>query len=271
MFKYILIILMLISIHGCSSSDNADTNEFKLDSIPSDSIKGVFSSGFESSSFIPCNSNERWWTNGGNSQLFSIYGGIASDAEPFVFIQVEGDVSDIGLFGHLGLYDREINITQLFQMKKFQDGDCDNITYDFNLYSTTAEYDGLTIYLNTYLNALRANGPDPTDGFSAIIKIQSLEDIIPNINITDIEISIMKDNNALWTANPDSAITEFPNNNALLVTFSGGPGSILFENYVDVNFKFKFEGNELSIIQEEIPVNYDSSYFIDINILNKSL
>ena len=81
----------------------------------------------------------------------------------------------------------------------------------------------------------------------------------------------MQDNNILWTANPDSAIAEFANNNALLVTFSGGPSSIFFESYVDVSFKFKFEGNELIIVQKEIPVNYNSSEFIDFNILNKSL
>ena len=270
MNKYTLIALALISLNGCSTSDNADTNEFKLDNIPSDTIKGRYYSGFESSTFTPCNSNESWWTYGGNSQLFSIYGSIASDTEPSVFIQVKGDVSDIGFFGHLGLYDREINVTELFYMKKFQDGDCDNITYDFKLYSPTAEYDGLTVYLNTFLNVLNANGPDPTDGFSVVIKIQSLEDIVPNTNITDIEISIMQDINVLWTASPDSAITEFLNTNALLVTFSGGPSSILYENYVDVSFKFKFEGNELVILQKEIPVNYSSSDFIDFNILEIS-
>ena len=185
-----------------------------------------------------------------------------------MFIQVKGGVSDIGLYGHLGLYDRDFNITQLFQMKKWQDGDCDNIAYNFKLYSPTTEYDGLTVYLNTFLNVLRANGPDPVDGFSAVVKIQSLEDIIPNINITDVEISIMRDNTVLWVANPDAVISEFTSENALLVTFSGGPSSILSGIYVDVSFKFKFEGIVSNIVQKEMPVNYSSSEFIDVNILN---
>ena len=120
----ILLLALFLLLMGCEKQTESDSNEFILDVIPNDTLKGHYSSGFESSTFKPCNSDELWWTNGGTSQLFSIYGSIATTDYESVFVQVKGDVSELGTYGHLGMYDKEFTVTDLFEMRKEQIDDC---------------------------------------------------------------------------------------------------------------------------------------------------
>lgn len=263
MSKCILISLILLSIYGCSTSDNSSPDGFKLDNIPPDTIKGHFSSGWELSIFIPCNSDESWSISSGTSQFSSIYGSIASDTESRVFIQAKGSVSELGQYGHLGINKRIFNLTNLYEMRKPLDDDCSNIPFNFESFSSTVNYDGLTVYLNTYIDISAVNGPDPALGYKAEIKMASLEGVTPNASISNIELSVLRNNAILWSANPYGG-TIPPDENFVSFLFKSEPLSTLFEDgitsaafeNVDVIFKFIYEDEEVVIKQKEIPVNF---------------
>lgn len=63
---------------GCDQQAASAADEFKIDLLPDDALYGHYLPGFESSAFIPCNSDALWWATGEASQLFSIYTNIAS-------------------------------------------------------------------------------------------------------------------------------------------------------------------------------------------------
>lgn len=71
--------------------------------------RGRFAQGFEMSSFVPCDGEEDWWAVG---NLQPITREAPYDYSP-VYVEVTGAVTEPGRYGHLGAYDRELNIREV--------------------------------------------------------------------------------------------------------------------------------------------------------------
>ena len=105
------------STHDVRASDNVDGSV-----VDRRIQRGLFSEGFEMSAFEPCGSEERWWlqTAGPENETFwaevkrfrdeyVLENNIKSDGNvsPVFYIEGKGSVSEPGLFGHMGWYQRQ--------------------------------------------------------------------------------------------------------------------------------------------------------------------
>lgn len=86
---------------------------------------GHLSMGFETSAFTPCAPGERWWVSGLGAELSERYRAASKgqDYQP-VFLRVRGRLSGTGRYGHLGGYERELEVLEILELRAAQDGDC---------------------------------------------------------------------------------------------------------------------------------------------------
>jgi hypothetical protein len=88
---------------------------------------GSFTYGFEVISFKPCNSDEVWWLNGeaaAMSDLRTRYAAITKTMQP-VHVQLRGLISERGIYGHMGGYQREFYLKDVLEVRAKQPTDCE--------------------------------------------------------------------------------------------------------------------------------------------------
>lgn len=86
--------------------------------------RGSYSAGFESSAFKPDGKKEVWWANGSPScpGIFTLRAaGDEMHRDPPVSVRIRGKVSRKGRYGHLGFYDRELEIVETLSCEKLKD------------------------------------------------------------------------------------------------------------------------------------------------------
>jgi len=72
----------------------------------------VYSYGFEVSAFRPCGLSTPWWATG---DLTPLRTQPPPDAAS-VYAEVDGELSDLGQYGHLGAYPRQLEIRKVRQV-----------------------------------------------------------------------------------------------------------------------------------------------------------
>jgi hypothetical protein len=87
---------------------------------------GLYSFGFEVSSFSPCGGDERWWAGG--SGLTERYLALGVPSYEEVFVRLRGTPSETGRYGHLGAYDRKFEVTEVVEIRRRRDGDCRGVS-----------------------------------------------------------------------------------------------------------------------------------------------
>jgi putative lipoprotein len=93
----------------------------------SDVQRGHFSYGFETVSFQPCNSDEQWWVTGvgdATQALIDQYEEVAQAEYEAVYVELQGEVSAAGAYGHLGAYQREFAVSEVVEVRAASDEDC---------------------------------------------------------------------------------------------------------------------------------------------------
>jgi hypothetical protein len=93
----------------------------------SDAQRGHFSYGFETVSFQPCNSDEQWWVTGDAGAMQALvdqYEEVAQAQYEAVYVELQGDVSAAGAYGHLGAYQREFAVSEVVEVRGASDEDC---------------------------------------------------------------------------------------------------------------------------------------------------
>lgn len=86
--------------------------------------EGFFKQGFETESFQPCGSKEEWWVTEG-AELRQRYNEVADLNYDPVYVVVRGQLGPEGKFGHLGLYTRQIAVSEVIEIRLPQHGDCE--------------------------------------------------------------------------------------------------------------------------------------------------
>lgn len=83
---------------------------------------GFYVRSFEVSSFHPCSSEEQWYAIG--EPLTSAYLNCGVRYGDSAYVVLYGTVSPPGSYGHLGGWDRKFYVSEVFEMRLPQTGDC---------------------------------------------------------------------------------------------------------------------------------------------------
>ena len=127
--KFVCVIIIVgAALAGCASGGPAATAEGGMDGV----YEGLFSEGFEVSMFEPCDANERWWLTGFDTSLRSFLERkeelrrdyieaneivSAGYVAPLFYLRLKGGVSDVGEFGHMGAYQRQIVLREVVELR----------------------------------------------------------------------------------------------------------------------------------------------------------
>jgi hypothetical protein len=109
----LIAILALVILPACSEQPAVPDGDH--DQRP-EVVAGAFAWGFEVSAFAPCGLDEEWWV-GTPEAMLEAYRRTARHEYEYVFVRVRGMKSERGAWGHLGVYDRELNGVELLEMR----------------------------------------------------------------------------------------------------------------------------------------------------------
>jgi len=91
-------------------------------------LRGYYASGFEVSTFQPCDSRETWWVSGSMVELDMAHRRIVGSAAPNdkvkpIYVELMGEVSGLGSHGHFGVSDRELKVDTLVKADRIYETD----------------------------------------------------------------------------------------------------------------------------------------------------
>lgn len=96
---------------------------------PADIHAGRYESGFETSAFYPCGSDEQWWVTADSAAWARLHSPparvqSAGHLEAVAFVRLRGRASPPGEYGHVGAYDREIRVDEVIEVTAPEEGKC---------------------------------------------------------------------------------------------------------------------------------------------------
>ncbi len=107
-------LLLVLFLFSCAPAANLQRGE---------EFRGYYQAGFEVEAFEPCGSPEKWWVVRGDELNARYRQFVGAPYEP-VFIVVRGQVGPRGRYGHLGLYNRELVVQQVLEIRPLSEADC---------------------------------------------------------------------------------------------------------------------------------------------------
>jgi hypothetical protein len=90
-------------------------------------LRGRVTFGFEESGFRPCNTDEQWWIVGSDDTIIEFqerWGELGLDWYQHAYAEIRGSRSDRGEYGHLGAYQREIDVREILEVRLLEEGEC---------------------------------------------------------------------------------------------------------------------------------------------------
>ena len=90
-------------------------------------FEGLVAYGFEMSGFTPCDREEDWWVTGpASGELFERYTGVVEPGSEYApaYARVRGEISRRGEYGHVGAYDREIEVLEVLEVRAADAAEC---------------------------------------------------------------------------------------------------------------------------------------------------
>ena len=95
------------------------------DCVTAQPVTGVYASGFEASILYPCSEPEaKWWltTDTEFAEQYHTLRGDDMDSwsvpGAYVFVRVNGQLTETGEYGHLGAYEREFIVTEVVDITR---------------------------------------------------------------------------------------------------------------------------------------------------------
>jgi hypothetical protein len=86
---------------------------------------GYYSFGYETSRFTPANSREKWWLSG-TPPCAELAHEITPGVTPIIYIEVRGELSRTGEYGHMAQYSRELTVKEVLSCRKIWPGESTN-------------------------------------------------------------------------------------------------------------------------------------------------
>jgi|GEM_PF-1722531 len=85
---------------------------------------GHYNLGFEVSVFIPCDRGEAWWTGFDNNEIWKTFEKAVEANKGYIYVEVEGELSPPGRYGHLGYYCRQLTVKKVTLVRASTPDDC---------------------------------------------------------------------------------------------------------------------------------------------------
>jgi hypothetical protein len=88
-------------------------------------VSGHYRVDWEEQSFRPCGRGERWWVSD-PGDLMARYRDVVKEGDyGTVYATVRVDLTEPGMYGHLGMYRRAVAVREVVEAREPRDGDCD--------------------------------------------------------------------------------------------------------------------------------------------------
>ena len=127
--------ILLVAGAACRSMAREGAS---VDGLVGSAFRGHYTSGFEVSSFRPCDSSEEWWLIPLDDSVRvaafvervgrAARGGAPTPGVPagyqYVYLEVRGDTTGHGQYGHLARYVRELRVKDVVAVRPSEPGDC---------------------------------------------------------------------------------------------------------------------------------------------------
>ena len=83
--------------------------------------KGVYRAGFETQMFTPCGGKEGMWVEGKYQEIDDYISKTSNPTSTFytteVYVEIQGDVSPPGTYGHMDAFQQQINIVDIIKVQ----------------------------------------------------------------------------------------------------------------------------------------------------------
>lgn len=86
--------------------------------------RGTYAHGFEMSSFKPCESTENWWLIPAYDSVSDALNSVNPLPNEYIYVEVKGELSKPGAFGHLAGYNRQILIKEVVKIRSGVSSTC---------------------------------------------------------------------------------------------------------------------------------------------------
>lgn len=87
-------------------------------------LSGHYTVQWEEQSFTPCGGGEKWWVSD-PGPLMGRYREVIKDRDyGTVYVTVRAEVTDRGMFGHLGMFPRAMAVREVIDARAAGDRDC---------------------------------------------------------------------------------------------------------------------------------------------------
>lgn len=103
-----------LALSGCVSG---------ISGTESERLVGHYSRGFEVEAFRPCGSKAQWWVTAGD-ELRTRHRALNPAQYQEVFVELRGSAGPVGKFGHMGAYERELQVEEVLVIRMATDRDC---------------------------------------------------------------------------------------------------------------------------------------------------
>ena len=128
-------IALLVVVTGCSATSEGGSEDPgpPAPSLPLDFHRGHYERRFEVSAFTPCGSDEAWWVGEGPAEPWTelergaaraLGDSLAMYRGARLYVELRGDTTGRGAYGHLGAYPRELTLRSVSVVQRRRSSDC---------------------------------------------------------------------------------------------------------------------------------------------------
>lgn len=124
MMKALIPVIALVSMGALASGCYVQEQIF---GERGDFVRGRVSFGFEEAGFRPCGSDEQWWIVGSDDNINELQQKWNDLGLPWYehgYAEVKGERTSKGEYGHLGAYDRELDVKDILEVRLLKEGEC---------------------------------------------------------------------------------------------------------------------------------------------------
>ncbi len=119
--KLAAVIIIITGLAGCVTAQEGGGIDAGRGA---DTIIGIYANAFEASILYPCSEpGTEWWLTP-NAEFAEQYDSLPRMGDevsfmpgPYAFVQVDGELTETGEYGHFGAYEREFTVTEVFEIQ----------------------------------------------------------------------------------------------------------------------------------------------------------